>query len=278
MEKHLLVCVSDDGTAAYSVRFIRDFFDSPCDVHMTLFHVAPKGGEWGVHNPVQKGLKLLEKTKAWFVDNSHCKESKIKIKSISSGGGIAREIVQEGHKGMYDAVVLGRQTSFLFEELFDYSVSHRVLWEDITFPLWFCKCPQSVPKKDILLCLGDGAPTERIVDHVGFMLNDNPDHNVTLLHVYNAKESNAEAARKLFAAANKILAVNGVDESRITQRSLEDSNIAKAIQTEAAKKHYAVVALGRAHHEQTAKEKLIPESISVKLLRKLEGSALWISK
>ncbi|WP_031481480.1 universal stress protein [Maridesulfovibrio frigidus] len=278
MEKHLLVCVSDDGTAAYSVRFIRDFFDSPCDVHVTLFHVAPQGGKWGSHNPTQKGKTLLEKTKKWFVDNSVCTESKIKIKSVISRGGIAREIVQEGHKGMYDAVVLGRQTAFLFEELFDYSVSHRVIWEDITFPLWFCKCPQEIPKKDVLLCLGDGEPTKRIADHVGFILNGNPSHNVTLLHVHNAKESNAEDSKKMFVAAHEILVANGLEASRITERIIENVNVDKAIQEECARGHYAAVAIGREYHSKTAKEKLLPNSISVKLLRKLEGAALWISK
>ncbi|MBI9112020.1 universal stress protein [Maridesulfovibrio ferrireducens] len=278
MEKHLLVCVCDDGTVSYSVRFIREFFNSPCDVRLTLFHVAPHGGSWGVHNSAQKGRKLLEKVKDDFIANSFCKENKIDIKSISSRGGVAREIVQEGHKGMYDAVVFGRQATFMFEELFDYSVAHRMIWEDITFPLWFCKCPQEIPKKDVLLCLGDGEPSQRITDHVGYLLSDDSVHDITLLHVQKSKMAKAENSKKLFAVAREHLKANGIEDTRITERVVEETNVAKAILTEAAKGHYAVVAIGRDFHDKTAKEKILPESVSVKLLRKLEGATLWISK
>ena len=278
MEKHFLVCVCDDGAESYAIRFIRDFFNFPCDVRLTLFYVAPPNGSWGGRNSTLKGTKLLEKIKGNFLANSFCSESKVDIKSTISRGSIVREFVQEGHKGLYDAVIFGQQAISAFEELFDYSIPSRMIWEDINFPLWFCKCPQEIPKKNVLLCLGSGAPSQRITDHVGYVLSEDSAHSITLLHVHNHKKELEESSKVLFEAARENLVVNGVDESRITQRVVEGANVAKAIYDEAVRGHYSVVAVGRDFHDKTTKEKLLPGSVSAKLLRKLEGAALWISK
>lgn len=273
-----MVCVRDDGAASYAVRFIKDFFNAPCDIRITLFHVAPPKGSWHVGNPRKKGEQLLEETRKWFVDHSFCGEHKIEIKSIHSRGNTAREIVQEGHKGMYDAVILGRQTSTMLEEFFDYSVGSRVIWEEVDFPLWFCKSPHEMPKKDILLCVDEDAPSQRIADHVGFMLHDNPNHDITMLHVHDSKEKGTATSEDVFALCREHLTTNGVPEERIKELVIDSDNVAKAILKHAASKHYAVVAAGRGVHDQTAAEKLFPKSLSVKLLQGLEGSALWISR
>ncbi|WP_432738459.1 universal stress protein [Maridesulfovibrio sp. FT414] len=278
MEKHLMVGVCADGASSYAVRFIKDFFHSPCDIRITLFHVAPPKGSWCSGNPRAKGEKLLEDARKWFIDHSFCSKNKIEIKSIHSRGNTAREIVQEGHKGMYDAVVLGRQTPSMLEEFFDYRVGSKVIWEDINFPLWFCKCPHDIPKKNVLLCVDEDPPSQRIADHVGFMLNDNPNHDITMLHVRNSKEMGAVTSEDVFALCREHLTGNGVDESRLSEVVIESDNVAKAILQHAAKRHYAAVAVGRGIHDQTAVEKLFPRSVCVKLLQGLEGTSLWISR
>ncbi len=278
MEKHLMVCVCDDGASSYAVRFIKDFFNSPCDVRITLFHVAPPKGSWCTGNPRKKGLELLEETRQWFINHSFCGDHKIEVKSIHSRGITAREIVQEGHKGMYDAVILGRQTPSMLEEFFDYSVGSRVIWEEVDFPIWFCKYPPDIPKKDVLLCVDEDAPSQRIADHVGFMLHDNPHHEITMLHVRNSKEKGVATTEDVFALCRRHLTGNGIHDDRIKELVLESDNVAKAILKHAAGKHYAVVAAGRGIHDQSAVEKLFPRSLSVKLLQGLEGSALWISR
>ncbi|CCO22870.1 universal stress protein [Maridesulfovibrio hydrothermalis] len=278
MEKHLMVCVCADGAASYAVRFIKDFFNSPCDVRITLFHVAPPKGSWCTVNPLKKGRQLLEETREWFINHSFCDESRIDIKSIHSRGSTAREIVQEGYKGMYDAVLMGRQTPSMLEEFFDYSVGNKVIWEQIDFPLWFCKCPLDIPKKDILLCVDEDAPSQRIADHVGYMLSDNLNHDITMLYVYNPKKEGAATAEDVFALSRKHLVANGIDAQRIKELVLEGSNVAQTILDHTAEKNYAVVAAGRGVHDQTAREKLFPRSVCVKLLQGLEVTALWISR
>ncbi|WP_320173554.1 universal stress protein [Maridesulfovibrio sp.] len=277
MEKHLLVCVRADSTASYAVRFIKNFFHSPCDVRMTLFHVAPPKSSWS-KGLRAKGHRLLEETRQWFIDHNFCEEHQIEVKSFHSRGNTAREIVQEGHKGMYDAVALGRQVQSVLEEFFDYSVGNRVIWEEIDFPLWFCKCPQEIPGKDVLLCVDEDAPSQRIADHVGFMLGDNPNHEITMFHVHDSKEKGATTSEDIFEITREHLEGNGVAPERIKELVVDGDDVAKAVLAQVAKKPYAVVAVGRGEHDKTAREKLFPRSLSVKLLHDLEGASLWISR
>ena len=278
MEKHLMVCIRADDASSYAIRFIKDFFNSPCDVRITLVNIVPPKGSWDKNNALKTGKRLLEEKRNWFIDNSFCDESKIDFKTIQSRGNTAREIVQEGHKGMYDAIVLGRQTSSMLEEFFDYSVGSRVIWEEINFPLWFCKCPHDIPKKDILLCVDEDEPSERIADHVGFILNDNINHKITMLHVRDAKSRKSVNIEDVFALTREHLIGNGVNQERIKELVIESNNVTKAILTEAAKGDYAAVAAGRGVHDRTAAEKLFPKSVCVKLLQGLNGTALWISR
>ena len=44
-------------------------------------------------------------------------------------------IVRESEEGLYDAAVLGRRGLSWFEEMVSDSVSHRILWEELTFPI-----------------------------------------------------------------------------------------------------------------------------------------------
>ncbi|NDV25816.1 universal stress protein [Desulfovibrio sp. JC010] len=277
MEKHLLVCVRADCTASYAVRFIKNFFHSPCDVRITLFNVAPPKNSWS-KGTLAKGRQLLEDTRKWFIDHSFCDESKIDIKSIYSRGNTAREIVQEGHKGMYDAVILGRQSQSVLEEFFDYSVGSKVIWEEIDFPLWFCKCPEELPRKDVLLCVDEDAPSQRIADHVGFVLGDNPNHDITMFHVHDSKEKGAATVEDIFEITRDHLEGNGIAPERIKELVVDGDDVVKEILAQVAKKPYAVVAAGRGKHDKSAIEKLFPRSLSVKLLHQLEGAALWVSR
>jgi len=197
---------------------------------------------------------------------------------IYSRGNTVREIVQEGHKGMYDAVILGRQSQTVLEEFFDYSVGSKVIWEEIDFPLWFCKCPQEISRKDVLLCVDEDAPSQRIADHVGFMLHDDPDHEITMLHVHDSREKGAATAEDIFEITREHLEANGIASERIKELVIDGDDVVKEILAQVAKKPYAAVAAGRGVHDKTAREKLFPRSLSVKLLHQLEGAALWVSR
>jgi nucleotide-binding universal stress UspA family protein len=273
MEKHILICVSDDMAASFSMNFVASFFKTPCDVRMTLLFVTPKDAD---RSALAKGNGMLEKARTWFENRQFCDPGKIDLKTLPSHGDPAKMIVQEAHKELYDAVLIGRRNSSIFEELFDYSVSHRILWEEIGFPIWFCCTPSDGKRSGVLLCVDNDEPSMRMADHVGFILNDNEGHDITLFHVDTGKSQTD--ADYIFTSAREILIANGVAEERIKQLSVRSSNIFKAIKNQSSKGGYAVVAVGRGQHRKSAREAVMPGSVSVKLLRSAEPETLWISK
>ncbi len=46
MQKELLLAIGDDRAASYNLRFLKEVFDSFCDLKLTLFYVAPRLTTW----------------------------------------------------------------------------------------------------------------------------------------------------------------------------------------------------------------------------------------
>jgi nucleotide-binding universal stress UspA family protein len=286
MEKHLLVAIGDEYASSLSLRYVYGFFSRRDDVKITLFYVAPKSAahaprpQHSEHNPerCQTGdaamaLPALEKAKNWLLDMGYPKNN-VSAKSCRSDQGIVKDIIKEGEAGLYDAVVLGRRGLSWFDEMFTDSVSHKILWEAVGFPIWVCRNPDQ-SRKDVLACL-DGSPQSlRVADHAGFILASEPAHDITLLNI--RADASADPS-PIFAKAKAVLADNGVAPQRIRTRAVVSQDPAQAILKLARTEHYAAVAVGRSGDRPQALMEHIVGSTSLKLLRKLEGAALWLCK
>ena len=94
--------------------------------------------------------------------------------------------------------------------------------------------------KNVLICV-DGSPEcARVADHVGFMLRDEPGHDVSLLNVGCAA---GDQEADVFQEPMQMLLDNGFPRDRIDARCIPKGSPAKAILAES--KNYAVVAMGR---------------------------------
>ena len=111
-------------------------------------------------------------------------------------------------------------------------------------------------------------------DHVGFILRDEPSHDVTIFHVSPDGECDLECMGK----AVEIMAANGLGDSRIRQGCARSKHPATAILDEAASGEYAAVAIGRSGGKPEGVLGHIFGATGLKLLRNLEGAALWISR
>jgi nucleotide-binding universal stress UspA family protein len=292
MEKHLLLTVRDDKQVNPPLHFIKNFFANHCDVRLTLLYVVTIGGSWN-YDPMglseeskeeermakakkAKGEQVLGYAKDWIVKGG-CEAAKIETKVVYSGEGVAPAIVDEARKGLYDAVFLGRRGLSWFEEMVEDSVSLKVLWEEIDFPVWCCRRTELIPRQNVLLCvLGNEAET-RMADHVGFMLEGEEQHKVTLLHVSSREMGEAEL-EELVKPHRAELLNNGIAESRIEARAVSARNAEKAILEEAESGRYAVVAVGRQKGEPRGLRRIFPDSISGRLMRSIENACLWVSK
>lgn len=293
-DKHLLLTVSDGTSASYTLRFVRSMLTNFCGIKLTLFYVAPRALHWDISDPQQtpsesvakeisgikraQGTPTLNKAKQWLMDVAECESNMVETKIATSRKGVIHEIIDEARKGLYDSVVIGRKAFSWFEALFEDSLSHELLWKNIDFPIWICKRPPETPRHNLLLCVDGSNPSLRMADHVGFMLAGQEEHTVTVFHAAEGKLRFGPEVDEMFNRTSKALMENGLPESRIEFKAVRSSNPANAIMKENREREYAAVALGKRGTQPTKLETFFPSSLSIKLLRLLDETALWISK
>jgi len=294
MQKELLLAIGDDRAASFNLRFLKEMFDDVCDIKMTLFYVAPKFASWHMHEETlaptddgllelmahkkDKGVKALDEAQQWLKDMTGCSGDNVLTKVVHSKTGTVRELIDECKNGLYDAMLLGRKGFTWFEEVFENSVCHELIWQDIDFPIWVCKRPTGVPRQNVLLCLDGSEASLHMADHASYMLAEETKHSFTLFHAAKWDYETA-IAEQIFSKAVAVMKENGVTEDRIKYRSVVNSNVVKAILQEAAVSSYAAVGVGRhGTTKRNKKENMFPTSVSVNLLRQLPDTALWVSK
>ena len=277
-----MVTVSEQKSALFGVKFVGDFFMNKQDIKLTLYFTYPKGGEaWSDdgykdHEKKQqkknesRGRKALEEAK-----NACCRlgfsEDRISLKLEKRKITKVMDILHEGAKGRYDAVVLGRRGVSWLEEAFDESVTKGLLKEKFHFPVWLCKNPDP-DRKDILICVDGSDAAYRMVDHVGFVLEKETQHQIVL---FSANEDQKKAA-DIIATARGHLVKNGFDETRVKPSIISDKNVAKAIISKAEKGKFAAVTVGRRHAEPGVLKSLFFGSVSTRLFNEMESASLWV--
>jgi nucleotide-binding universal stress UspA family protein len=289
MEKHLLVAVGDEYQTSQSLRFVHHFFTARQDLKLTLFYVVPRRPDWRldpinleanpeavVHIEQDKaahGVPAMEQAKEWLFTMGFSKEQ-VRVKFSQGKLGTVKEIIKESEEGLYDAAVLGRRGISWFEEMVSDSVSHRILWEQLTFPIWICRNPQR-DRKNVLVCVDGSEECLRVADHVGYMLRHEPGHDITLLHV--CADDRCIDAETIFGRAMAEIKANDIADDRISIKVLTSSNPAKTILHEAEARRYAAVAIGRTSHKPSTLKHIFATT-SLKILRGIEGAALWLCK
>ncbi len=289
MEKHLLVTVSDEFHTSQSLRFVHQFFTRREELKLTLFYVVPRRPDWRldpvnleanpealVHIEQDKavhGVPAMEKAREWLLSMGFS-AGQVRVKFSEGKLGTVKEIVKESEEGLYDAAVLGRRGLSWFEEMVADSVSHRILWESISFPIWICRNPER-DRKNVLVCVDGSEECMRVADHAGYMLRNEPGHDITLLHV--CSDDRCVRAEEIFGRALEEIKANGIPEERVGIKVLTSSNPAKTILHEAQAQRYAAVAIGRTSHRPSTLKHIFATT-SLKILRGIEGAALWLCK
>jgi hypothetical protein len=116
-----------------------------------------------------------------------------------------------------------------------------------------------------------------MADHVGFVLEGEERHRVTLFHVAES-EMSPERLEELVRPHKARLIENGFPEDKIDVRSAISKNVERAIVSEAQARRYAVVAVGRQKGEPSGLRRIFPGSLSGRLLKSVEDACLWVSK
>ena len=286
MDRHILLTISDDYSALQAVRFVAGFFSAAEPPHLTLLYVAPnpKAGlteeeiiqDYGNLSRREAQTKSLAQTALDRAEElllgKHFPQANIHKKIAFKQLGTANDIIQEGITGMYDAIALGRRGLSRLEEFIDDSVSKQIFTTPIEIPLWICRSHEK-PLPGVLLCTDGSAASLRCADHVGFMLKDEPEHDITLLHVVS--HASSAVPQEALAATRHMLEENGIAAGRIRQKIVEGTNAHETILKVAREDRYGVLAMGRTGRGETRSLHLLG-SVSMHLLKHLEDAAMWI--
>ncbi|MGJ3521685.1 universal stress protein [Nitratidesulfovibrio sp. D1] len=323
MERHLLLTMGGDGGESWNLRFVAGFFRCKTALRLTLFYVVPDAYTAGLGEVIlsdaqmRQGMEQLARARRWAVEHGFAAEN-VETRAVPRQFGVVRDIVEEAHRGLYDAVVSGRRYLGWLEQTYTTSVSRGLLGEEIAFPLWVCHQPEP-GLSGVLLCVDGSGENLRMADHVGFMLNTPgaEDHTVTLLH---CREPGREPGRELgrepgngaghgpdgacgdtsghasglgscmsgeeaIAAAREAVLANGVDEARIRvlmvggRDCTDRADKAETILRVAERDRFAVVAVGRRTAlPDTLMRRMFGRSVSERLHDRVNRFSLWVSK
>ena len=265
MSCHVLAAVGDDPAALAGLAHLDRMFRSR-QVRVTLF-TSVSGEE--AENPDE----LLDRAEAWLVERGFSPlyiERRISRPTADT----AQDILMQGFEGGFDAMVLGRRDTSIFERMFGESVTRQMIAMRFQTPLWLCRNPEP-GGRGVLVCVDGSEQSYRVAHHIGIVLC-NEKHPIQILHVAPPKGLAAPEAEQCLDGCRMAIAGEGVDESRITTRLEHREHPALAIGEMAESGGFAAVAVGRTGLGQGLVRRLALGSVSESLFNGLSGPALWI--
>jgi nucleotide-binding universal stress UspA family protein len=173
---------------------------------------------------------------------------------------------------MYDAVLLGRRGLSLLESLFEQRISAGVLKQEISCPLWFCRPPLD-QSKGVLLCVDGSRQALGMADHIGFMLEDEPEHEIVIMYVSKDPQDQGQTE---IAKAKAELTANNIPESRIRFVTNCKRRPWQAILGQIKAGNYAAVCLGRKGLGHSGPSSAPLGVTTSKLLKSISNFSMWI--
>ncbi len=287
MEKHFLATISSEADNLFGIRFICSFFNKISEHRVTLLHICRIDNKTKAltsmwegpdnSNSAQTSLqtkKTIHKAQKLLGDYK-VPVDQVLTKTVVEKYGKVKDILIESSQGLYDAIVLGRRASYTLQWMFDRPADETfqamISEHSCVTPIWIC--PDVDPnRKNVLLCIDGSENGYRAVDHVGFILSSQDQHNITLLHVENSVGTECV---EFFRRAEAILQSHKIEAKRINRKVIWGPSVPSTILSEIKEGNYAVVALGLGDKKQREGRFSIAGSTTAKLISKLEKTSLW---
>jgi nucleotide-binding universal stress UspA family protein len=277
------------------------------DVHYTLLNIQPKISEFliedarmdskaraalkdVIHKNQENSLTLLDEAKASMMKLG-VNEDKIETVTQPMAMGTAKAIIDYSKQSLCDAIVLGRKGISRLAESFIGSVSHSVLEHTSVTPVW--AVGGDVESSKIMIAVDGSESALNAVDHVSFVLGENPEISITLLHVAPRLrdyctidfEEEGDPLHEIIAQGDKRCIDTfythaeqrfreaGLEKSQIDIKQVKSTiNIGKTIVNEAQKGDYGTVVVGR----RGANNSFFMGSVSRYILTNALNCAVWL--
>jgi len=291
MKKKFLVTISNDYANLKGVEFLCSFFLKESEHQITLFHICRTDASdmnkalmemWvspdeDASNTMTVGAKKALNISKKALSSSKMSIDRIVTKTVAERYGKVRDILAEGEKGLYDAIILGRRAAYalqwIIERPADEIAQSMIKENSLTTPLWICPEPDTT-RENVLVCVDGSENGYRAVDHVGYILSKQLQHRITLFHV---KKGTLDESQEIFERATTILSEHNISSDRIDYQTTWAVSVVSAILKMAENNGYAAIALGLHGNEKTGilKEFNLAGGVTSALIAKIENVSLW---
>jgi nucleotide-binding universal stress UspA family protein len=307
VEKKILLAVDGSIHSRHAVHYAVRMSSVVRDFTCTLLHIQPCLSQFlldeartdfkakaelkkVIRRNAEDAQSMLEKYKAQMV-RMGIADKRIDVVTQPRLLGLAKDILQRAQEGLYDAIVVGRRGLSRVQKAFMGSVTAKLAEHSRVIPVWIVD--GDVTSTRILMAVDGSECSLRAVDHLSFMVGQNPKVTVTLFHVvprfgdccvidFDEKETDVQQViaqgdkrciDRFYTHAQKKFREGGIQEKQIeikvTKRAM---NVGKAILDEARKGNYGTVVVGR----RGASKAFFMGSVSRYVLDRISNRALWL--
>ncbi len=196
MEKKLLIAIDGSVYSSNTLHYLEQLFAHLDDIRLHLLSVvtcipSKAASDWLDESELISTLNSDEQrryataTKFMHTSVERLKRNGIAREQVTTEVKIsttnpAAEVLNIARKGMFDALVLGRRGVSRLEEMIMGSVSSTMFEKCHDVPIWIVD--GQVDSRKFLVPVDGSHFTLQAVDHLCFMLKDNPYAEVTLFH------------------------------------------------------------------------------------------------
>ena len=306
MDKKLLVAIDGSVYSLNSIDYLIRLFSNDKNMSLHLFSVVSESGSgqnwmyevdsFRQHSPMADRRRItaeryLRDAKSRLVRNGFSEERVTFSAEITSSQSVAA-IHHEANRGIYDALVIGRRGIGKVGEMFFGSVSAFLVEKCHEVPLWIID--GEITSNRFLLAVHSMPKSLMAADHLGYIVQDNPEAEVMLYHsrILFRKEpeispekfhpqwgkewcdNNLDQENYLSYAHAQDLHDNGVRKNCITQLPMRaDLDASRDLIKHARKHKCGTIVVGR---RPRGSEKGIFGGVSDRTLGQAQNLALWL--
>lgn len=308
MQKKILIAVDNSRHSKYAIHYATHVSSFVKNMHSVLFHVQPMISTFLQQearldpkakrqlNQVQKDNEkmansLIETYRDEMVKMGIAPEQ-IEVETRMRKLGYAKDILEFGQKNSYDAIVVGRRGLSRIAEMYAGSVARDLVEQSKIIPVWLID--GKVPDGKIMAAVDGSNASLRVVDHISFLLSDNPEAELTLLHITSSARNYCEidleeqpnpeleeiiargdeaCVEQFYPQALKKLEEAGISEDRVKLEVVKGPRrVGNPILDFAKEGNYSTIVVGRRGIDRS----FFMGSVSRHLFNKVSGSALWV--
>ncbi len=279
MEKKIMALVDDSLYSKRAVEYLALMDNVISEARYILFNVQPTISEYLMRDAhfdkdariklnklreknKQESEKLLKEYKE-VMEKKGIDESRIETVTVPRVMDIVKDTLSFTKQANCDAILIGKRGVSKLEEIFTHSVSTSLLEHIQTIPLW--AITEEVTSTNVAVAIDGSESALRAVEHIGFIFENSPKVNITLLHVIPklrdychiefGEESEVEelvvkgdkrCVESFFVHAKRILENAGIKDYQLEIKEIPSMiNIARTIVNEVENGTYGTLVLGR---------------------------------